>query len=150
MSGNGPHGLIDLNSWSFRELCCLRGTKRCGIVEGNASLQMGFEVSKAKAQPSVFLFLLPANPNLEQNSQLLQHHVFVHATRLPACHDDNGLKLQNCKQSPVKCCPSCELWWPWCLFTAIEHWLRQVLFVLWPAISSLCGMHRCFFTSPQE
>lgn len=38
---------------------------RCGLVGGSVSLGVDFEVSKAQGRPSVFLSLLPVDPNLE-------------------------------------------------------------------------------------
>lgn len=38
---------------------------RYDLVGGSVSQRVGFEVSEAQARPSVALFLLPANPEVE-------------------------------------------------------------------------------------
>ena len=49
-------------------------SRQCGLVEGSMSLGVGFEVSNAQARPSVTLFLLPEDPDVELSAPL-QHHV---------------------------------------------------------------------------
>ena len=63
----------------------------------------GLEVSEAQARPSVSLFLLLSDPDVEL-SATLQHHVCRCATMFPH-QDDDGLNLWDCKQAPVKCFP---------------------------------------------
>ncbi len=50
-----PHRLIGSDS-----------IRRCGLIRVSMSLGMGFGASGAKARPSgIFLFLLPADPDVE-------------------------------------------------------------------------------------
>jgi hypothetical protein len=104
---NGPHKLIDLNAWSLG-VALFKRIKGCGLLGGGVSQGVGFEVSRAQAQPSCFLFLLPAGPDPEL-STLPQQLARLCAAVLPAmmccrapCHDDNGLNLRNCKPAPIK------------------------------------------------
>ena len=51
---------------------------------------------------------------------------------LPVCHhaphhEENRLKLWNCKPAPIKCFILERLLWWWRLFTAIGHWLRHMM-----------------------
>jgi hypothetical protein len=65
---------------------------RCGLVRGSASVkEVDFEVSEVQDRPSGFLFLLPADTDVELSAS-------CPAPCLPACHhashhDSNGLNL---------------------------------------------------------
>ena len=63
--------------------------RRCGFVGQSVSLWVGSEVSEAQAKH--FLFLLPANPNVELSatSQAPRPPARHHASQ----HDDNELNL---------------------------------------------------------
>jgi hypothetical protein len=56
---------------------------------------MGFGVSKGQASLSVFLFLLPEDPDVELSTTSPK-------TCLPTCYHVNKLNLQDCKQAPIK------------------------------------------------
>ena len=64
-----------------REWHYLRVIRRCGLVGGSVSQEVGFEVSKAQPRSSVSLFLLPVDPDVKFS--LLQHRVCPRATMLP-------------------------------------------------------------------
>jgi hypothetical protein len=80
--------------------CSLAGVK-CDLVGRSMSLEAGFEVSDAQAMPSVTLFLLPANPDVELSATCVAPclPVCYHAS----CHDNNGLNLWTCRPAPIKC-----------------------------------------------
>ena len=70
-----PHRLICGNAWPIGSGTVRRyGLVGCGLGEGSMSLGVGFEVSNAQARPSVTLFLLPEDPDVELSAPL-QHHV---------------------------------------------------------------------------
>ena len=52
---------------------------RHGLVEGRVSVWVGCEVSKALASPSITLFVLPADPDVEPSATSL-------VLCLPTCH----------------------------------------------------------------
>ena len=53
-------------------------------------------------------------------------------------HNESGLNLWSVIKSPTKCILSQELPWSWCVFTAIEQWLRYL-------ITSLVVIHLTFW-----
>ena len=65
--------------WEWRHLTEIR---RSNFDRGSVSLGEGFRASKSKARPSVFLFLLSADQDVELSAPL-QHHVCLCATMLP-------------------------------------------------------------------
>ena len=48
----------------------LERTEQGGLVGGSVSLEVGFEVSKAQASPSVFLCLWPMDMDLEHSAAM--------------------------------------------------------------------------------
>ena len=70
---NDVHRLIVWNVWHY-----LRGIRRHSLVGGGVSLGVGFGVSKAKANPSVSLFL-----PLGSRCRTLLLYVCLHAAPLP-------------------------------------------------------------------
>lgn len=72
-------------------------SSRCGFGGGSGSLWKGFRVSRAKPDP---MSLCSCCLQIQMwNSQLL----FLSEWWYTSLHDDNGLKLQNCKQAQNKC-----------------------------------------------
>ena len=82
--------LWDFNENDLHRLIGSSTIRRCTLIGGSV-MGVGFEVSDAQARPSVSLFLLPANLDVEFLVPSL-------APYLPVCHhafhhDDNGLNL---------------------------------------------------------
>ena len=68
----------------------LKKIKRSGFIRGTVSLGMGFVVSNSQARPTISLFMLPVDPDLELSTTSL-------GPCLPACHyasSETGSKLQ--------------------------------------------------------
>lgn len=72
---------------------CIRNDtiRRCSLAGGSVSLEEGFEISNVQVKPSVSLFLLPVDPNVELSatSSALCSPAWHHAS----CCDDNELNL---------------------------------------------------------
>jgi hypothetical protein len=108
----------------FRYLAIENGTiRKCGLIVGSVPLFLCGWASR----PIMLKLLLvwtqspPGCLRIKiQNSWLLQHHVCLHASMLPA------MMIMDCKPGTNKCCPLYELPWPWCLFTAVKPYLRQL------------------------
>jgi hypothetical protein len=64
-----------------------------------------------------------------QNSQLVfQYHVSLFDTTLlpPMMIIGQASETVSDQQAPTKCFPLEELPWSWCLFTAVDRWLRHL------------------------
>lgn len=75
LSRNGSHRFIYLSTWSLG-VALLEGV---ALIGENVSRGVSFGVLNAQARPSVSLFLLPDNPDVEL-SVSLQHHKCLHTT----------------------------------------------------------------------
>ena len=81
----------------------LRGSRIIGGVALLVEVRHwgGFGAFRCPSQAQ-YLFLLPANPDVactDPSAARLPTHC------LAPCHEDNGLKLQNCNPAPIKCFP---------------------------------------------
>ena len=55
LNKNGPHRLIYL-TYGHQEVTLIEKIRICGLAEGNMSLEIGFEISRAQARPNVSLY----------------------------------------------------------------------------------------------
>ena len=108
-----PNRLIDLNGQSLGS----------GTIRRKYVIEDGLWAFKCSSQ--AHCLFLPCCMWI-QNSQLCpQYHVCLCDIILPAFFN-NELNLWTYKQTPIKCFPLLELPWSWCLFKALEHWLRYI------------------------
>jgi hypothetical protein len=78
--------------FGHRRVAVFESIRRSGLDGGSVFLEVDFEVSKAQARPSVSLFLLPTDPDVELSAT-------SPTSCVPACHhvshhNDNGLNLK--------------------------------------------------------
>lgn len=90
LNKSSPHRVI---YFSVYGVALFKRIKRYGSVGGSMSLGVASELLKAQARPSVSLFLLPVDPNVE-----LSIPVSVPLCLCASCHDDNDLTAQTISQ----------------------------------------------------
>ena len=105
-----------------RERHYLKGWGGIASLEED-QLMVGFQVLKSPSQAQ----WLPVPSACGSECRTLSSFSSTVSACVPPLlqHDDSGPNHWNCKPALIKCFSLEDLSWSWCLFTPIEHWLRQ-------------------------